>query len=81
MHTIVNKSRRCDVTRWWVPEQPSREPLLINGTVDASFGEGESARERLRFMDAKPLASIRAERSGLMEIRLNADLVTSSWVS
>jgi len=30
----------------------SGEPLLINGTVDAPFGEGESARERLRFMDA-----------------------------
>ena len=54
----------------------SGEPLLITGTVDAPFGEGESARERLRFMDAKPLASIRAERSNLMEIRLNADLVT-----
>jgi len=27
----------------------SGEPLLINGTVDAPFGEGESTRERLRF--------------------------------
>jgi DNA polymerase-3 subunit alpha len=59
----------------------SGEPLLITGTVDAPFGEGESARERLRFMDAKPLASIRAERSNLMEIRLNADLVTDEQMS
>ena len=59
----------------------SGEPLLITGTVDAPFGEGESARERLRFMDAKPLASIRAERSNLMEIRLNADLVTDEQIT
>jgi hypothetical protein len=59
----------------------SGEPLLITGTVDAPFGEGESARERLRFMDAKPLASIRAERSNLMEIRLNADLVTDEQMT
>jgi DNA polymerase-3 subunit alpha len=59
----------------------SGEPLLINGTVDAPFGEGESARERLRFMDAKLLSSIRAERSSLMEIRLNADLVTDEQMA
>jgi hypothetical protein len=59
----------------------SGEPLLITGTVDAPFGEGETARERLRFMDAKPLASIRAERSSLMEIRLNADLVTDEQMT
>ncbi len=59
----------------------SGEPLLINGTVDAPFGEGESARERLRFMDAKLRSSIRAERSSLMEIRLNADLVTNEQMA
>jgi DNA polymerase-3 subunit alpha len=59
----------------------SGEPLLVTGTVDAPFGEGETARERLRFMDAKPLASIRAERSSLMEIRLNADLVTEEQMA
>jgi DNA polymerase-3 subunit alpha len=59
----------------------SGEPLLITGTVDAPFGEGETARERLRFMDAKPLASIRTERSSLMEIRLNADLVTDEQMA
>jgi len=59
----------------------SGEPLLITGTVDAPFGEGETARERLRFMDAKLLASIRAERSSLMEIRLNADLVTDDQMA
>src|SRR6185312_6885896 len=32
------------------------EPLLVTGTVDTPFGEGETARERLRFLDAKPLA-------------------------
>ena len=32
------------------------EPLLVTGTVDAPFGEGETARERLRFLDAKLLA-------------------------
>jgi len=47
----------------------------------APFGEGESARERLRFMDAKLLSSIRAERSSLMEIRLNADLVTDEQMA
>ncbi|HEX7598813.1 MAG TPA: DNA polymerase III subunit alpha, partial [Polyangia bacterium] len=54
----------------------SGEPLLVTGTADAPFGEGETARERLRFMEAKLLASIRAERSSLMEIRINADIVT-----
>jgi DNA polymerase-3 subunit alpha len=51
------------------------EPLLVTGTVDAPFGEGESVRERLRFMDAKLLARVRAEKSSLLDIRLNADMV------
>jgi DNA polymerase-3 subunit alpha len=59
----------------------SGEPLLVTGTVDAPFGEGETARERLRFTEAKLLASIRAERSSLMELRLNADLVTDDQMS
>ena len=59
----------------------SGEPLLISGAGEVLFGEGESARERLRFMDAKLLSSIRAERSSLMEIRLNADLVTDEQMA
>ncbi len=54
----------------------SNEPLLVTGTVDAPFGEGEAVRERLRFLSARPLASVRSERSSLMDIRLNADTVT-----
>jgi DNA polymerase-3 subunit alpha len=51
------------------------EPLLVTGSVDTPFGEGEAARERLRFLDAKPLAKVRAEKSSLLDIRLNADVV------
>ena len=54
----------------------SNEPLLVTGTVDAPFGEGEAVRERLRFLTARPLASVRSERSSLMDIRLNAEVVT-----
>ena len=46
----------------------SGEPLLVTGTVDAPFGEGENARERLRFVEAKLLSSIRTERSTIMEV-------------
>ena len=52
------------------------EPLLVTGTVDTPFGEGEASRERLRFLDAKPLARVRAEKSSLLDIKLNADLVS-----
>ena len=52
------------------------EPILVTGTVDTPFGEGEAARERLRFLDAKPLARVRAEKSSLLDIKLNADLVS-----
>ena len=51
------------------------EPLLVTGTVDAPFGDGESVRERLRFIDAKLLSRIRSEKSSLLDIRLNADVV------
>jgi DNA polymerase-3 subunit alpha len=51
------------------------EPLLVTGLVDAPFGEGEAVRERLRFMDAKLLSRIRAEKSSVLDIRLNADAV------
>jgi DNA polymerase-3 subunit alpha len=51
------------------------DPLLVTGTVDAPFGEGEAVRERLRFFDAKLLSRIRAEKSSLLDIRLNADVV------
>jgi DNA polymerase III subunit alpha len=53
----------------------SDDPLLVTGTVDAPFGDGEAVRERLRFMDAKLLSRIRAEKSSLLDIRLNADAV------
>ena len=29
------------------------EPLLVTGTVDAPWGEGETVRERVRFFSAK----------------------------
>jgi DNA polymerase-3 subunit alpha len=51
------------------------EPILVTGTVDAPFGEGESVRERLRFLDAKLLARVRQEKSSALDIRLNADAV------
>jgi len=54
----------------------SGEPLLVTATVDTPFGDAENARDRLRLVEAKPLASIRAERSSLMDIRLNADRLT-----
>jgi DNA polymerase-3 subunit alpha len=52
------------------------DPLLVTGTVDAPFGEGETARERLRFNDARLLATVRAERSTTLDVRLNADSLT-----
>jgi DNA polymerase-3 subunit alpha len=51
------------------------DPLLVTGTVDVPYGDSENPRERLRFVDAKLLTSIRAERSTLMDVRLNADLL------
>ena len=51
------------------------DPLLVYGTVDAPFGDGEQARERLRFNDAKLLSEVRRQKSSLLDIRLNADLV------
>ncbi len=53
------------------------DPLLVTGTVDVPYGDAENPRERLRFLDAKLLTSIRAERSTMMDLRLNADLVSS----
>jgi DNA polymerase-3 subunit alpha len=54
----------------------SGEPLLVTATVDAPFGDGEMMRERLRFVSATPLASVRAERSSQMDIRLNLQVLT-----
>ena len=51
------------------------DPLLVTGTVDVPYGDSENPRERLRFVDAKLLNSIRAERSTMMDVRLNADLL------
>jgi DNA polymerase III alpha subunit len=51
------------------------DPLLVYATVDTPFGEGETARERLRFNDAKLLAEIRRQKSSHLDIHLNADLV------
>jgi DNA polymerase-3 subunit alpha len=52
------------------------EPLLVTGTVDAPFGEGEMVRERIRFLSARLLAKVLSERSSMMEIRLDADRLT-----
>jgi DNA polymerase-3 subunit alpha len=52
------------------------EPLLVTGTVDAPFGEGEMVRERIRFLSARPLAKVLSERSSMMEIRLDANRLT-----
>jgi len=52
------------------------DPLLVTGTVDVPYGDSENPRERLRFVDAKLLTSIRAERSTMMDVRLNADLLS-----
>ncbi len=52
------------------------DPLLVFGTVDAPFGDGEAARERLRFNDAKLLSEVRRQKSSLLEVRLNADLIS-----
>jgi DNA polymerase-3 subunit alpha len=52
------------------------EPMLITGVVEAPWGgsDGDSApRERLKFLDAKLLSKVRAEKSSLLDIRLNAD--------
>jgi DNA polymerase-3 subunit alpha len=51
------------------------DPLLVTGTVDVPWGDSENPRERLRFVDAKLLTSIRAERSTMLDVRLNADLM------
>jgi DNA polymerase III subunit alpha len=52
------------------------EPVLVTGVVEAPYGEGETVRERLRFIDAKPLSRVRAEKSSLLDIKLNADVVS-----
>jgi DNA polymerase III subunit alpha len=54
------------------------EPLLVTGVVEAPFGEGETVRERLRFIDAKPLSRVRSEKSSLLDIKLNADVVSDA---
>ena len=56
------------------------DPLLVYGTVDTPFGDGETARERLRFNDAKLLAEIRKQKSSQLDIHLNADLVNDAQV-
>ena len=56
------------------------EPLLVTGTVDAPFGEGETVRERLKFIDAKLLSRVRSEKSSLLDIKLNADLVSAEQI-
>jgi DNA polymerase-3 subunit alpha len=58
----------------------SDDPLLVTGLVDAPFGDGEAVRERLRFMDAKLLSRIRAEKSSLLDIRLNADAIKAEQI-
>ena len=54
--------------------------MLVTGVVDAPWGEGETARERLRFVDAKLLSKVRAEKSSLLDIQLNADVVREEQI-
>jgi DNA polymerase III alpha subunit len=68
---IVN-SRKLDEYR---DVLSSDAPLLVNGTVEAPYGEGETVRERLRFNEAKLLSRIRSEKSSLLDIKLNADVI------
>ena len=52
--------------------------MLVTGVVEAPWGgnDGDSApRERLKFVDAKLLSKVRAEKSSLLDIRLNADVI------
>ena len=54
------------------------EPMLVTGVVEAPWGgnDGDSApRERLKFVDAKLLSKVRSEKSSLLDIKLNADVV------
>ncbi len=57
------------------------DPLLVTGTVDVPWGDAENPRERLRFVDAKLLTSIRAERSTMLDVRLNADLLNGDQLT
>jgi len=54
------------------------EPLMVRGTVDTPFGDGAEVRQRLLFNDARPLASIRLEKSKLVEIRVDASAVSET---
>jgi DNA polymerase III subunit alpha len=54
------------------------EPLMVRGTVDTPFGDGAEVRQRLLFNDARPLASIRLEKSKLVEIRVDANSVSET---
>jgi len=56
----------------------SGDPLLVNGQVDTPFGDGQAVRERLLFSDARPLTSVRAEKSSTLEVRLNPEEVTQN---
>jgi len=56
------------------------EPLLVTGVVEAPWGEGETVRERLKFIDAKLLSRVRAEKSSLLDIKLNADVVNEDQI-
>jgi len=56
------------------------EPLLVIGVVEAPWGEGETVRERLKFIDAKLLSRVRAEKSSLLDIKLNADVVNEDQI-
>jgi DNA polymerase-3 subunit alpha len=53
------------------------EPMLVTGVVEAPWGgnEGDTARERLKFLDAKLLSKVRADKSSMLDIKLNADVV------
>ena len=56
------------------------EPMLVTGMVEAPWNEGDAVRERLVFIDAKLLAKVRADKSSLLDIKLNADVVSEDQI-
>jgi len=56
------------------------EPMLVTGMVEAPWNEGDTARERLVFIDAKLLSKVRSDKSSLLDIKLNADVVSEDQI-
>ena len=56
------------------------EPMLVTGTVDAPWTRARRCASGCVFVDAKPLATVRADKSSLLDIRLNADVVSEDQI-